>query len=458
MATRKSPRLNGPPAKARKVDDQQNAVAIAANAAVEEATPPIFNLVDDCCYAILDWLPRKDLNAFGQTCKWAQQVAANFYQMNHTAAEYIVKSSRHISVPDVFDIENTQKICIDGINLDPYRQIKSYRNEPIKQIRLGGTTLSVAKVNCLKKLLRTVKCVKLERYSIKGDLYEKFLKFCTNIKTLSVGYCYMRNGNHNDGWLTRKYPTLQHLEVTGGIARKFDELKTFFEQNPNVRSFAIKSSLLEKNWDMFRTTNIKLDVLAIWFDSANVTTFRDNLNSLHGRGVFQRLHWYSREISAEEASLNALEKLSVCPWNLGECTTISPLLVNIKELIIRFYLNGSTTMETTARNLVNLERVYLGQPTSEAIASFIRHSAKLKKIKVAHYIRMPMPNSANNGLDLAALNKEREKLAGAQKVTIYVPEDIYLAKKWATDKTDYGLIELKRGSSYDWDRNFNSLY
>ncbi|XP_055304999.1 uncharacterized protein LOC129569843 [Sitodiplosis mosellana] len=462
MATRKSPRLNGPPAKARKENDQQDdvAVVVVTDAAVEEPTPPVFNLINDCCYAILDWLSREDLRSFGQTCKWAQQVATNFHQMNHTAMNYRVYGLGQIFGPALFDLQNTQKIHIWGMNLDPYRNVKSYCNKPIKQIRLGDTILSVAKVNCLKKLLRTVECVKLERCRINGDFYENFLKFCINIKGLHVGSSYHRNpnGDHiligvDNGWLTRKYPTLEHLEVTRGLARRVDELKIFFEQNPNVRSFATDSTFLEENFDLFRTTKIKLDLLAIWDNSASVTAFRDNLNSLHERGVFQRLHWYCRLVSANEASLNALEKLSVGHWNLGECATISSLLVNIKELIIRFYLNGSTTMETTARNLVNLERVYLGEPTCEAIVSFIRHSAKLKKIKVAHSIGMP--NSNIDGLDLAAWNKGREKLFGARKVTIYVPEHVYLATKWATNKTDYSLIELKRGNSYDWGSDFN---
>ena len=184
MATRKSPRLNGPPPpppnKQRKVDGQSNDAAV-----VEEATPPIFNLVDDCCYAMLDWLSLEDLRSFGQTCKWAQQLAADFYKMNHSAKEYAVTSSAHVSGFDVFDLENAQKILIRD-ELDQYRNVETYSNQTIKQIFLFDTVLTDDKVNCLKRILHTVERVVMVRCKISGDFYEKFLKFCTNVKVLCV--------------------------------------------------------------------------------------------------------------------------------------------------------------------------------------------------------------------------------------------------------------------------------
>ena len=108
--------------------------------------------------------------------------------------------------------------------------------------------------------------------------------------------------------------------------------------------------------------------------------------------------------------------------------------------------------EAVARNLVNLERIHIGVPTSEAIASFIRHAANLKRIKIDRGCLMS--NIENDGLNLAAWNKLREKLPGARKVTIYVPEETYLAAKWTADKIDYSLISLQRADSYDWHNDF----
>lgn len=57
-------------------------------------------------------------------------------------------------------------------------------------------------------------------------------------------------------------------------------------------------------------------------------------------------------------------------------------------------------------------------------------------------------------IDLHALNKEREKLPDAQKITPYIEEDNYLATKWAFGETDFGLIRMKKHTSYEWKHDF----
>lgn len=49
-------------------------------------------------------------------------------------------------------------------------------------------------------------------------------------------------------------------------------------------------------------------------------------------------------------------------------------------------------------------------------------------------------------IDLLALNKLREKLAAAKKLTLFVRDSVYMATKWAMD-TDLHLIQLKRLTS-----------
>lgn len=55
------------------------------------------------------------------------------------------------------------------------------------------------------------------------------------------------------------------------------------------------------------------------------------------------------------------------------------------------------------------------------------------------------------------LNTEREKLDGAQKVMIYVPDTVFLLTKWATRNgtTNFSLIEMKRTESYEWNRSLD---
>lgn len=61
----------------------------------------------------------------------------------------------------------------------------------------------------------------------------------------------------------------------------------------------------------------------------------------------------------------------------------------------------------------------------------------------------------NITIDLQQLNKVRDKMLEARKVTIYVEEDIFLASKWAVKDTDLDLIRLMRKESYERINKFN---
>lgn len=52
-------------------------------------------------------------------------------------------------------------------------------------------------------------------------------------------------------------------------------------------------------------------------------------------------------------------------------------------------------------------------------------------------------------IDPVIMNKEREKLKDAHKVTVYVQEKDYLMIKWKYNTTDFGLVEMRRNESYD---------
>lgn len=445
MVPRKSPQQNGgenqPQAKIRKVN---------MNHDMEEPKPPIFNLVDDCCYAILEWLSCNDLCSFGQTCKWAQRVAVEFYAMNYSANTIDFSNDF-----DAFDLGNARQLKIVGRSLEPYRRIKIFCQQSVKHICVEMTTITPARIDCLKNFLSSVEHLTIKHCEITGDFYQKFLKFCTNLKTFRLQSKNSQenpspNGNlvligKDNKWLTRKYPTLESLEITPGIAQEVTELKTFFNQNPNVRNFSIKTKQDRQNWDLFQGNKINLDILAIQFYEGDLGDIHNHLNNLHERGVFKRLHWYSSEPTEQLATLKEIERLTVRYWSEHTCTNISPFLIGIRELCIR-YSSPGLKMEATARNIMNLERLYLFDPTCEQILSFIRHSAKLVVLKVG--------SRFGQDINLLSWNKEREKLSGARKVIIYVPENVYLATKWATKKIEYDLVKLKRENSYNWDPTY----
>lgn len=108
-------------------------------------------------------------------------------------------------------------------------------------------------------------------------------------------------------------------------------------------------------------------------------------------------------------------------------------------------------MDEVSNALVNLECVFNPSETNTGyLMPFIRNSKKLKEIKMEYF------RNDEGDIDPVTMNIEREKLNGAHKVTIYVEEKDYLMIKWKYNKTDFGLIEIKRNDSYDgvWDNTY----
>lgn len=258
-------------------------------------------------------------------------------------------------------------------------------------------------------------------------------------------------------WLHRKYPTLEHFQLLTVIGLEIKELKTFFKLNPNIKKFSAGGKCFWMNQESMRNSNLKLDVLAIKYDKRiELNSFCQFLNELHREGVFKALHLYfdlpfgfEQEIIDQLATVDALVKLVA---NSRHSYINISSLIKLSELCIT--CNAINDLEYLPDILTNLKRLYLLEATSCDILPFIRRAAQLRKIKVNRLYHGKHFEEHENILDLLALNKEREKLAFAKKVLIYVREEIFLATKWAMKQTEFKLIEMKRIDSYDWNMAF----
>lgn len=423
--------------------DQQPEYAIANDPFDEIDSAPIFNLNDDCCFQIFDFLSRRDLTNFGVTCKWAHRVADEHYQRNYLAFERDAVADPKFKEFWMF-IENV--VIRNSRNMKPYRNIQLNSDAPIKQLRIFSDHLSMQKINCLKGILSKLEVIKLYGCSVYGEFYSKFLKFCTNLKQLHINCSgprckdaiFIRNEND---WLLREYPTLEHLELSHPNPFKINELKQFFDRNPNVRSLGIDAALLLENKEQFRTMGKKLDSLIIYnkfIDEAKNQLY-NLLNELHERGSYQRLHLVEKclDDSSQISSLNALEKLQVYFID-SHSTLIS--VINLKELSLHSDYYNNLNFEDLAEKFVNLERLYVHGLCKNRILPFIRKSVKLTIIQLKNY-------SSNVVHELSTWNKEREKLPGAHKIIIHVPESTYLKTKWAMTTTEFPLVALHRSNS-----------
>lgn len=436
--------------------------------------PKIFKLDIDCFDEIFEYLSLKDLHSISQTCKTMQKVAGEYFKRNYSSAEVFVKndgiytlySDNNGIIKQPTPISNFNKFvtCIthsSAHSLKPLRYLRSHFREfeSLKQICFLKVALDEEKGECLKNIWPQIEKVLIKNCHNEGDFYENVLIHCNRMKRLHIQqttsrYWFRLEPNVRNPWFHRTYPNLEHLELIPTPTAK--DLDLLFANNLNLQSLSMNTPSIWYTRDGLVRSNIHLELLEIKdaFDFKPISKqFSDLINQLYKLGFFRRLTYYTYDIeessSIHIASLPALEKLCTRKWT--GCFSLTQL-TNLKELAILNDAN-SNDMKIMASNLVNLQRVYIGNATIDDVMPFIRLAPKVTKIKV-----IPKDEASFNGgtLKLLTLNRQREKLFGAQKITIFVPDNIFLKTKWNTEHgdTNLGLIEIRRSDSYEWNQDF----
>lgn len=384
----------------------------------------IFNLSVDCFEEVFEWLSLVDLKALRRTCKRFK-----------TIVDYCIKANcpglriGH-GIVEIFDWTKFQHIDCNCI----------------KEVHFSNRCVFRGDFTEIKATLSQVEIVKIKKDQICGEFNSMFLKFCENLKYLSISNTYDHTIMGVDNrWLLLPYPTLEHIaliEDSSGFGQPIIELKSFFELNPNVQTFTTTAQFLQRNGDCLKQTNTKLDQLNV-FCNKPLGELANLLNDLHRRQFYKRLHLSgsSNTIATDDLiSVKSLEKLDYA--RIDSLTL--PHLRYLKEFSIR-KIEKTANLISLAKNLMHVDRIYIEEASFKDITAFVCHSPKVKQITV---------NRLNGGFNyniriipFAEMNEERMKLAGSKKITIYIPDDFLLFIKGSGLKYDFTLIEFRRISS-----------
>lgn len=403
----------------------------------------IFKLNVDCFEDWFDWLSLKDLKALRLTCKRMKQVVDYYIRINYPVGllsvlmdDNQIKEIRCTKTP--FELTSHMKLSVRKM------------------------TLSQAQIKGIKYTLGQVESIELNCVFPKRDFYEHFLKHCTRLKHLMIQNFdttpFIGTGIE---WANRHYPTLEHIGIYEDYSvragTKFTELKTFFEKNPNVRSFSASFKTIWQNRDWMLESNIRLDRLDIWNSlgsSVNFSQVCGLLNRLHERGFYQRLHVYNADECDHEdhiqiIAVRGIERLALLSPFL-DCSTLPPF-TNLEELLFRRCPDIERS-KVLANNLANVRRISIGFADINNILPFIQHCPKLRQIKIRR-LRIENHFDSRNIIDLLALNRERQKLPDACKITIFVSEKVFLENKW-NQRINWSMIELKHSRSWEQSNAF----
>lgn len=427
---------------------------------------PIFKLNTDCCDEIFEFLSLKDLHSLALTCKPMQKVTGEYFQRNHKA---VVRFRFGSLMDPLWKIDNLSGFhqftkCVQIYNSKQYLPIKISRFKCLNNSRgirsSEFKSLNEIYLNCFnlderifEDILPQIEIVNIHECqcdsSFGHDFYDDFLKFCPNLKVLVVSG---DDGNENgilqpgeNRWLQQKYPSLQMVHFIQSFTFKINGLRSFLERNSTIQTFSTTAAFLWKNRKELLQSNIKLDSLNVQIsDLDDSMDFVDSncefWNHLYERGFYKRLQLNldNESFVNQFSSLIGLESLSLdispTDFAFGDDCDLSC----IKKLFVtNTFKIPDGKLLLPAERLLNLEHLVLNFADSDDLSMLISGFLKLRTIKI---------NWFSGDLNLRKLNNERQKLTGAPKITIYVPENTFQNVKYSTWNGDLNLefIEIKR--------------
>lgn len=203
------------------------------------------------------------------------------------------------------------------------------------------------------------------------------------------------------------------------------------------------------------TSDIKIKRLEIQFgndDRTNIGRVHNLLKDLREREFYQRLSIRCDMDWAHEVfgQITSIQYLKTKTW------TDSLPLTDLRELAV----DTPSENDSMVNSMKNIERIHIQFTSINKILPFIQRCPKLKQISICSL--GDGPYFKNGIIDLITLNKERQKLADAQKITIFIREHRYrgysfLENKWKQD-INLSLIELRNGHLWKPFNPFDDYY
>lgn len=406
-----------------------------------EQTADIFRLNDDCFDAILYRLSIDDLPALRETCVRIQNLVDIHFSRKYPEERCkIVRSLNGMIKIHKYGgfKEYLQNIWFhdrrqhDGGDLLMY-YIYSQCNKRPRCIRFQNMFLVQEHGQLINAPLMTteaIECINCGAY----DIYKHIFMRCVQLKSLNVKHSRALSYEGVENWLKHRYPMLESLEIHLQISPIHEELKIFFELNPQIKRFIYNSRRLHGQSKMGYFMNAisenssELDELSITIRSDD--DFRNifiQLLNITRRQQFKRLtveFYSSKDVLIDNLNnLACLDKLHALHINSIELNDDLPsnfdLLVNLKEL----HLSNSSNYEHSSRILTekmpNLEllvirnSIYFTPSVVDFIQPYVECSVNLKKIVLAHDVTRRINQYFKD------LNEKRQSLDDACIVHIW---------------------------------------
>lgn len=434
-----------------------------SQSANEESNIGFCSMDDYCINNIFDWLSIKDLCRLKVTCKRLYLLANEHYQRTYGQIKSGYMKGRSgiwKSAPNIYHKAFTsvaQKVLLS--DMENESEMDTILNQNVKCLTFNDNLCKDKDDIQLKNKLRNVKAIKISVLS--DTILQQFM---------NVEYIALSEGLTRAEKLLGVYPTLKQLDWGDHVfdkkenvrrMSKFDitEMEDFFQRHPNMKTFSSCDANKTTKWLL--KSSIKFDdlVLTMLYWDVNVDSMIEDVHSLHRNGQIKKLHVKTQLekflFSPKLSTLTFLDGIKIeTTSDFGSSDKVINAIIslpNLKFLIFikSYLLDGYDIYQShyklLAQNLDKLEEFHTDAfRCIDDLFPFVRYAKKLKCI----FIFSDVYSLRNCTTTLQMLNKVRRQLKDACKLTIYMSETIYLHMKNKSSTNNYGLVEIKRSSSY----------
>ncbi|XP_031621469.1 uncharacterized protein LOC116339619 isoform X2 [Contarinia nasturtii] len=389
-------------------------------------TGEIFRLNDDCFEAIFCWLCAEDLPAFSETC-----IAVKKYAPLKDVIQSIAFCGDH-KPQKTWDWELQYKH--NHVNDLLLYYMQSECNKHPRFLSFERMALNKMDGACIANALETVDEAVFQNCEL-DDFYTNILRYCDNIKRLTVKKCDIIYAE-DTSWLNQRYPTLESLKIHLDASLDLSVLDEFFAQNSQIKKFAYISRLSKHPTKIDKVLcairHLQLEELFLTF--AVACKFHDiyaQLLVISQQPQFKRLALEFGSCLVKDILIDNLNNLA-CLDKLyalhirdvdfaKDLPTNIDVLTNLKELYLNHTPNTAYAAEKLAMITPNLEllvirdSVYYTPSFADFVQPFIEFLPKLKKIVLSYDVFSGFKQR------IPALNEKRQKLQGACPVHIWLP-------------------------------------
>lgn len=297
----------------------------------------------------------------------------------------------------------------------------------------------------LRKRLEKLKAIEFCTHQFECKEYDRLLMHSrNNIKCLLI-VTNSRTTNpsaYKSWWYFLEYPKLETIQWDQGYSNAQDKLKILLDKNPTIKNHRITKNI-PVAIAFIKTNEINIEKLSLRFcDAPRFESICGEINSLYRKGQYKELHltfaksWNFKNTIHLIGSLHALRAITYD----GDYVEAFGKLVQLKELYINSIFNRKRF--EAAKQLQQLQRLYIKEATIDAIRPFINQSPNLTEIIVERLTRTTLM-SVNKFIE------ERQQLSNAKTQKLFLGEWAYIRLKQHSNQPK--ILEIRRFESFQMD-------